>query len=181
LGIHGCTPETERRSSEESSELEKSRVVVPGAGGTLVDISGWPGLCLSGRVPDFLGNFHLGHVLAVSRLKRERGLFDDATWCLKGTAGRQIQSRARSANSNGLIAYFLRTGNNDPGYNEADWVNRPLPGDCGENEKDAAGEAKKQAHDPELASFCKRGDCRDGNGDLEHGHTACEHFVLMKV
>jgi hypothetical protein len=51
----------------------------------------------------------------------------------------------------------------------------------GEDEKGAASDAEKQAHDPELASFCERGDCGDGNRDLEHGHAAGEHFVLVKV
>jgi hypothetical protein len=56
-----------------------------------------------------------------------------------------------------------------------------LPRDRGEDEKGAAGCPEKQAYDPKAGSFCKRGDCRDRNRDLEHGHAAREHFVLMKV
>ena len=57
----------------------------------------------------------------------------------------------------------------------------PLPCDRGEDEKDTASGPEKQAYDPKPGSFCKRGDCRDGNRDLEHGHPARENFVLVKV
>ena len=53
--------------------------------------------------------------------------------------------------------------------------------DDGEDEKGAADCAKKQTYNPEFPFLRKRGDRRDGNRDLEHGHTAGEHFVLMKV
>ena len=65
--------------------------------------------------------------------------------------------------------------------NPARWSSAALPRDRGEDEKGAAGCPEKQAYDPKAGSFCKRGDCRDGNRDLEHGHAAREHFVLMKV
>src|SRR5216117_3774167 len=51
-----------------------------------------------------------------------------------------------------------------------------LPCDRGENEKDAADNTEDQTHNPKLASSCKRGDRRDGNCDLKHGHPAREHF-----
>jgi hypothetical protein len=60
-------------------------------------------------------------------------------------------------------------------------VNRSLPCDRGEDEKGAADNPEKQTHDPELAFLRKRGDCRDGNRDLEHGHAAGEDFVFVKV
>jgi hypothetical protein len=53
--------------------------------------------------------------------------------------------------------------------------------DHGEDEKGAADSAEKQTYDPKPASLCQGGDCRDGNRDLEHGHAAREHFVLVKV
>jgi len=56
-----------------------------------------------------------------------------------------------------------------------------LPGDRGEDEKGAADNPEKQTHDPELPFLRKRGDCCDGNRDLEHGHAARENFVLVKV
>ena len=56
-----------------------------------------------------------------------------------------------------------------------------LPRDRGEDEKGAAGCPEKQAYDPERTLFCQRGDRSDRDRDLEHGHPAREHFVLMKV
>src|SRR5205823_14984736 len=56
-----------------------------------------------------------------------------------------------------------------------------LPRDRGEYEKNAAYGAKDQAYDLKSAPFCKRGDRRDGNCDLEHGHAAGKHFVLVKI
>src|SRR5437764_2482095 len=53
--------------------------------------------------------------------------------------------------------------------------------DDGEDEKDAANYTKKQTYDPEPAFLCERGNRRDGNRDLEHGHAARKHFVLVKV
>src|SRR6266436_3632378 len=50
-----------------------------------------------------------------------------------------------------------------------------------EDEEDAAGCAEKQTHHPEWTSLCERGDRRDSNRDLEHGHAAREDFVLVKV
>ena len=47
-----------------------------------------------------------------------------------------------------------------------------------ENASDATEE---QTHDPKPGFFRKRGDRCDGNRNLEHGHPAREHFVLMKV
>ena len=85
-------------------------------------------------------------------------------------------------------ALCRRAGGNAPsastqrgGYKECDRGQSPLPRDRGKNEKDAADSAKKQTHDPELASLCERRNRRDGDRDLEHGHAACEHFVLVKV
>jgi len=54
-----------------------------------------------------------------------------------------------------------------------------LPGDRGEDEKGAADNPEKQTHDPELPLLRKRGDCCDGNRDLEHGYTARENFVFV--
>src|SRR5882724_5298252 len=56
-----------------------------------------------------------------------------------------------------------------------------LPCDPGEYEKCAPDCAEQQAHNPKPAFPCKGGNCRDGNRDLEHGHAAREHFVLVKV
>ena len=56
-----------------------------------------------------------------------------------------------------------------------------LSRDRREDEEGAADCAEKQTNDPELAPSCKGGDCRDGDRDLEHGHAACEHFMLVKV
>ena len=53
--------------------------------------------------------------------------------------------------------------------------------DDGEDEKDAANYTKKQTYDPEPAFLCERGNRRDGNRDLEHGHAARKHFVLVKT
>ena len=50
-----------------------------------------------------------------------------------------------------------------------------------EDEKGAAGCPEKQAYNPKPGSFCERGDRRDSNRDLEHGHAAREDFVLVKV
>src|SRR5439155_20470579 len=51
--------------------------------------------------------------------------------------------------------------------------------DDGEDEKGAADCAEQQTYDPKPASLCERGDCRDGNCDLEHSHAAREDFVLV--
>src|SRR6266571_2322807 len=53
--------------------------------------------------------------------------------------------------------------------------------DRGEHHKCASSCPEQQTHKPKPAFPCKRGNCSDGNGDLEHGHTAGEHFVLVKT
>ena len=50
-----------------------------------------------------------------------------------------------------------------------------------EREKNATSSAKKQTDHPKAAFSGQRGDGRDRNRDLKHGHTARENFVLMKI
>src|SRR5438445_6299686 len=50
-----------------------------------------------------------------------------------------------------------------------------------EREKNAAGNAEKETHDPETLFLRQGRNGRNRNCDLEHGDAARENFVLVKI
>jgi hypothetical protein len=50
-----------------------------------------------------------------------------------------------------------------------------------QDEKRATDKSKKQTHNPKFAFPCERGNRRNGDRDLKHGHATREHFVFVKI